>query len=208
MTYELTAAPNGMQLKIDSLNYINIPCGSCSVTRDNSNMIIAFIDGSGKWVIPYSQVITPVSATLDALITSVSTLLACSGGGGGGGAIVGFSTEVKQDTQITNQGTLITSLSNIETILTPIDNTPTIVSVTATAVSFIISSVNLSRKGLSIWNSTGLSLYISLASTTSVSLFTAIINPNGYYELPQNYYGDISGIIVGIPTGDVLVTEF
>lgn len=201
LTYELIAAPNGMQLKIDADNYVNIPCGSCSVSKYKNNLIIAFVNGSGKWTIPYSQVTTPAVASLDLLVDAVSTLLACAGGGGGGGG--------GGDASIAKQNEQIVLLENIEALLDTAATGANTIQVGAIVanVAFTIKAADSTRLGLTLWNDTGNVLYVSLGATVSTSSYTVILNDQGYYELPFKYVGIITGLITAAATGDVHVTQ-
>ena len=83
-----------------------------------------------------------------------------------------------------------------------------ITSVAAAAVSTSLLVSNVDRRGAMIFNdSASASLYVKLGATASLTSFTALVPPSGYYELPSPVY---TGVIDGIwsaAVGDARITE-
>ena len=73
-------------------------------------------------------------------------------------------------------------------------STATATYVNSTATSTSLLSSNSSRKGATILNNSTANLFVELGSTASLTAYTVKINSGGYYEVPFNYVGEISGI--------------
>lgn len=69
-----------------------------------------------------------------------------------------------------------------------------------------ILSANSNRKGATIWNDSTANLFIEFGPTATMSAFTAKINAGGYYEIPFQYTGAISGIWSAV-NGNALIRE-
>ena len=83
-------------------------------------------------------------------------------------------------------------------------STPTTVASSITNV--LILATNSNRKGATIWNDSTANLFIEFGVTATTSAFTVKINAGGYYELPFNYTGVISGIWSSA-NGNALIRE-
>lgn len=83
-------------------------------------------------------------------------------------------------------------------------STPT--TVTASATSVTVLAANSSRKGATIWNDSTANLFIDFDSAATTSEFAVKIAAGGYFELPFNYTGVISGIW-SAANGNALVRE-
>lgn len=78
--------------------------------------------------------------------------------------------------------------------------------VASSATSTTIAAANANRKGGTVWNNSTAKLYLELGATASLAAFTAILEPGGYYEIPFNYTGVISGIWTAV-NGNAQVRE-
>jgi hypothetical protein len=75
----------------------------------------------------------------------------------------------------------------------------------ATSLTSILAA-NSSRKGATVYNSSTARLYLALGTTVSSASFTALLESGGYYEVPFDYTGAISGLWAAA-NGNALVTE-
>lgn len=80
------------------------------------------------------------------------------------------------------------------TVSIPTSNTSTPTSVASSTTSQTIAAANSNRKGLTIWNKSTANLYIDFDSSASTSDAAVEIAGGGYYEMPFNYTGIVSGI--------------
>ncbi|MBD2202757.1 hypothetical protein H6G33_17920 [Calothrix sp. FACHB-1219] len=83
---------------------------------------------------------------------------------------------------------------SVSTVVESTSSTSTPTSVNSSASSVTILEANVTRKGATIWNNSTATLYIEFGATASASAFTAKLLAGGYYEVPFNYTGVISGI--------------
>ncbi len=80
-------------------------------------------------------------------------------------------------------------------------------SVAGNASSMSLLASNTSRKGATIYNDSTATLYIAFsASAASTTAYVAQIPPNGYYEAPYGYTGQIYGIWSSA-TGNARINE-
>ena len=93
-------------------------------------------------------------------------------------------------------------------------NTPPQISTVAasTTVASSITSVailaaNAARRGATIWNASTATLFMDLDAAASATDYAARLDPGGYYEVPYNFTGAISGIW-SAANGNALVREF
>lgn len=98
-------------------------------------------------------------------------------------------------------------LTNPITVQQPVATSVTATSVTAATTSGTILAANATRKGGTIWNASTATLFIELGATASLTAYSAQIAPGGYYEIPFNYTGVLSGIWSAV-NGSALVREF
>ena len=61
-------------------------------------------------------------------------------------------------------------------------------------VSVILIPEKPERIGAIVWNKSTSDLYIDFDETVTLTSFSVKLAPDGYYELPFNYTGAISGI--------------
>lgn len=80
------------------------------------------------------------------------------------------------------------------TVSPSIATTSTPSAVNASATSVTILALNSNRKGATIWNNSTADLYIDFDSAASTSDFAVKLSAGGYFELPFDYTGVISGI--------------
>jgi hypothetical protein len=80
------------------------------------------------------------------------------------------------------------------TVNTPTSSTAAPSTVAASTTSGTIIAANSNRKGLTIWNDSTANLYIDFDSAASTTDYAVKIAAGGYYEMPFNYTGLISGI--------------
>ncbi len=87
------------------------------------------------------------------------------------------------------------------------DGAPT--SVTASTVDQVVLTHNQARKGGVVYNNGGTNMFILLCRGTAVStaVFTAILTPNTYYQVPSNYIGEIRALWNTTASGNAQVTE-
>lgn len=83
-------------------------------------------------------------------------------------------------------------------------STPT--SVSSSTSNTTILAANSNRKGATIWNDSTATLFIEFGATATSSAYTAKLFAGGYYEVPFNYTGIISGIW-SAANGNALVRE-
>ncbi|MHC5914530.1 MAG: hypothetical protein ACYTXE_26835 [Nostoc sp.] len=83
-------------------------------------------------------------------------------------------------------------------------STPT--TVASSTSNQTILAANSSRKGATIWNDSTANLFLEFGATATTSAFTAKLFAGGYYEVPFNYTGIISGVW-SAANGNALVRE-
>ena len=84
--------------------------------------------------------------------------------------------------------------------------TSTPATVAASTTSAVLLAANSARKGATIWNNSNNNLFIDLGPTASAATYSARLISGGYYELPFQYTGAISGIWDGT-NGNCFVRE-
>lgn len=82
---------------------------------------------------------------------------------------------------------VVSSLSHSSATVTPSE-------VDASIASVELLAANTNRKGATIWNNSAAQLHLELGAIASQTAFTARLEPNGYYEVPFGYTGEIAGI--------------
>lgn len=92
------------------------------------------------------------------------------------------------------------------TLATPTSDTSTPTTVSSSTSNQTILAANSDRKGATIWNNSTAILCLELGPTATTSAFTAKLFADGYYEVPFNYTGIISGIWSAV-NGNALVRE-
>ena len=80
--------------------------------------------------------------------------------------------------------------------------------VAATTSSVVLFPSNRARKGGSVFNDSGATLYLMLAaSAASPTAYTVKVLPQGYFEIPYGYYGEIRGAW-DAAIGNAFLTEY
>jgi hypothetical protein len=79
--------------------------------------------------------------------------------------------------------------------------------VAAATNSTELLAANPNRIGAIIGNNATTRLWLNLGDTASQTVYTAVIEPGGYYEVPYGYIGAVSGIWGG-SFGGAQLTEF
>ena len=99
-------------------------------------------------------------------------------------------------------------LSNpsLATVSFSTSNTSVRSNIPASTTSALLLASNPARKGATIWNNSTSNLYIEFVATATTTVFAVKISADGYYELPFNYTGSVSGIW-DAATGLALVRE-
>lgn len=92
------------------------------------------------------------------------------------------------------------------TVVESTSSTSTPSTVAASTSSQTIAAANANRKGLTIWNNSTANLYIDFDSAATASDAAVSIAAGGYFEMPFNYTGIISGIW-SAANGNALVRE-
>jgi hypothetical protein len=67
-------------------------------------------------------------------------------------------------------------------------------SVASNASNVILLAANTGRGGATIFNESMSLLYIKMGTAASLIDYSVQINPNGYFEVPYEYNGEIDGI--------------
>lgn len=85
--------------------------------------------------------------------------------------------------------------------------TPSSVAASATSGTLLIANAN--RLGATFYNDSPQVLYLLLgAGPASATVYTVQVGANGgYYEVPYNYTGIITGVWAASPTGAARITE-
>lgn len=82
-----------------------------------------------------------------------------------------------------------------------------ITSVNDTNLNTTLLASNTNRLVATIYNDSDQILYVKLGVTASTTSFTAKVFPDGYYEVPKRYVGQIDGIWAADSTGAARITE-
>jgi len=101
------------------------------------------------------------------------------------------------------------SIGNISGSFTqPQPNIGNLTAIPAAPTPVIITSGNLSRMGLTIFNDSSQPLCLRLGSSVTTSMFTVKLVPQDYYELPGPIYtGVVTGVWTASGSGNALSTE-
>jgi hypothetical protein len=82
----------------------------------------------------------------------------------------------------------------------------TVTSVSSSATAVTLQAANGSRRALTIYNLSTKNLFVKLGTAATTTVFSAKLSSNGYYEVPGNYTGIVTGIWDSA-NGAALVTE-
>jgi hypothetical protein len=89
----------------------------------------------------------------------------------------------------------------------PSSITATHYAVNAAVTSTALLAANLDRRGASLFNTSTSRLYVKLSATATTTDFTFWLEPGGYFEMPFDYVGVVSGIWTAA-NGNVLIAEY
>lgn len=131
-----------------------------------------------------------------------------------GGATGTISAKLRRLT--TDMTTLLTYVDGLEAALAGTLTTKELRSGTATtsvvadnAASVTLLALNSARLGCTVRNDSTADLYLKCGTTASLTDYTVVIPPGGYWEAPYSYTGRIDGIWATDPnTGAARITEF
>jgi hypothetical protein len=85
--------------------------------------------------------------------------------------------------------------------------TGTVTTVASSASNVTILAANTSRIHATVFNASTAILYLNVSATAATTaIYTVQIAPNGYYEVPNDYQGQLSGIWASA-NGQANVTE-
>ncbi len=166
---------------------------------------------------PGVQPVVIVDSAGNDVHVSSNSLSTSGGGGGSGGAVtIADGADVVQgaiaDTAVSTDaaGTVNAHLRGLVKLLSA-SATGTPSSVANAVANTVLLASNGARKGATIFNddtaSTGASLRVALGFTASATAFTAVIAPQGYYEVPFRFTGAINGFATAA-TGSARIVEF
>lgn len=85
--------------------------------------------------------------------------------------------------------------------------TSSVTNVNDSATNVTLLSSNTDRLGATIYNDSTETLYVKLGVTASTTSFTAKVFPDGYFEVPKRYLGQIDGIWAADAAGAARITE-
>lgn len=82
----------------------------------------------------------------------------------------------------------------------------TVTAVASSATVVTLQAANVERRGLTIYNDSTKILFVKLGSAASASSFSVKISSNGYFEVPSDYTGIVTGLWQAV-NGSAYVTE-
>lgn len=86
-------------------------------------------------------------------------------------------------------------------------NTSTELSNSLSNTASLIAPANINRKGLTIYNTLSVIVFIDTSNAISTSNFMFKLNPNSFYEMPSNSYTGAFWGILATGTGSVEIRE-
>ncbi len=104
------------------------------------------------------------------------------------------------DMPISNPPTVTVNLPSAATV------TPATVASSITSVALVAANAN--RKGLTIYNNSTARLYVDHDAAASLTDFTVMLEPGGFYEVPREYAPLALSGIWASANGNALVREF
>ena len=72
--------------------------------------------------------------------------------------------------------------------------TSSVYAVLSSITTISIMNANTNRKAATIHNAAGTTVFIKLGTAATTSIYTTLLNPNDYYELPGGWTGVVAGI--------------
>lgn len=105
-------------------------------------------------------------------------------------------------------GTVITSISGSLSTTPATSGGSSTYAVLASVTAISVLSANANRKGATIYNNAGTNVYIGLGvkPVVNTSVFTTMLTPNSYFELPFGWTS-VVGAIAASNAGRITVTE-
>lgn len=83
----------------------------------------------------------------------------------------------------------------------------TVTSVAQSTSNTVLLAANANRVFASIYNNTGQKMYIKLGTTASTTSYSIQLMPNSYWEVPNDWTGEIDAVWSGNGANSALVTE-
>jgi hypothetical protein len=148
-----------------------------------------------------------VSGTVTATNPSVGT---------DGAAALGFDTQVGGIVSASNPTYTAGNLNALSldtsgrlrvSALTNKATTSAVTSVASSTSNTTVLASNASRVFASIWNGSNKLMYAKLGTTASTSSYSIQILPGSYWEVPNDYTGEIDAVWANGTSGNALVTE-
>ena len=102
------------------------------------------------------------------------------------------------NTTVNSGGSQISNNVVASTVFVPADLT----------VAQILAPQNANRKGLAMWNDSQNPVYIDFGITPTTERYAFKFNPDGYYETPFGFTGEIQGLWAGSGGIGIFVREF
>lgn len=152
---------------------------------------------------------TPSTQTINGTVTSTNNSV-----GADGSAFLGFDTQVggrvvgaAPTYTPGNLNALTLDVGGNLRVVTNKAGTSAVTSVAQATSNTVILASNTSRVFASVYNETGQKMYIKLGTTASVTSYTIQLMPNSYWEVPNDYTGEIDAVWQGSGSGNARVTE-
>lgn len=76
------------------------------------------------------------------------------------------------------------------------------------ATAAVLLAANANRKGATVYNNSVGNVLIEFGAAPTLTGYAAKVNPNGYYELPYGFTGEIQGLWDAAGGSGVLIREF
>lgn len=188
-----TAAPTYVDSTINALSLTTagaLRVDGSAVTQPVSGTVTAN-QGTSPWVTSVSNTVT-VSGTVTANQGTSPWIVA--GGGTAGTPASGV---------VTVQG--ISGMTPLS-VQTNKAATSAVTSVASSATNVTLLAANSNRVFASIYNESSKQLYIKLGSTASNTSYSILLMPNSYWEVPNDYTGQIDAVWAAA-NGNARVTE-
>lgn len=191
-----------------SATYIGADVVSSPPSLSAGNLAGLTVTTAGRLIIDGSQVTQPVSGTV--AVSSVGGTVTISGtvtsNQGTAAALSGaWPVEITDGTNVlgTSSHPVVVSGS----VTTNKAATSAVTSVAGATANTNILASNANRILATIYNGASKNMYIKLGTTASTSSYTVILLPSSYWEIPQDYTGNIDAVWASGVSGNALVTE-
>jgi hypothetical protein len=157
------------------------------------NLAALTVTTAGRLIIDGSQVTQPVNGTVTSNQGTPNTLANA------------WPVEITDGTNVLGTTSHPVVVSGV--VITNKATTSTVTSVAQATSNTVLLASNANRILASIYNNSGQKMYIKMGTTASTSSFSIQLMPNSYWEVPQDYIGEIDAIWSGPGSGAALVTE-